>query len=615
MTTALWLLPGVPLVTGALMALAGRRADRVAPWLGVAVAAVSLMLALLLAADRPAVTAPFLAGLPVSLAVDGLSGLMVITVAAVLLAVMLYTAGERGDARLVGLLLLFAGAMLVTVTATTLLGLLLGWEVMGATSYALIGYWWHDVERVRSGTTAFLTTRAADVGLYVAAGAAFAGLGSLDLARLSELDGWELHAVTAGVVVAAAGKSAQLPFSFWLSRAMAGPSQVSALLHSATMVAAGAYLLLRLSPLLDRSGWGAPTVAWLGAVTALALGAVAVAQRDLKQLLAASTCAQVGFMVMAAGTAAVAGGAQHLVAHAATKSLLFLAAGAWLGALGTKDLAGLRGAARRWPAVGAAVAVGGLALAGVPPLSLWVTKDAVLASGLKESPALYAVGLAAAVLSALYAGKLLVAVLAPQAPGTGTLPDGEQRGTGHVPGLVTLPILALAVPAAGLAVFGLPAVADAVARTVGAERPDFAWWEAALSGALAVAGVVLAARVPALASVPAAARPLEEWLGLERLVSRWVVRPTVVLARGLARFDDRVVDGTVRGVAAATSVSARLADQRLEGLVSGAVGATTRTAMQLGRLARRPQTGLVHQYYAQAVTVLAVLVVVLLLLR
>lgn len=614
MNSALWLLPGLPLVAGALLALSGRRADPVALWSGVAVATVSLTLALVTTAGRPAVAAPFLAGLPVGLAVDGLSALMVVTAAAVLLAVMLYTAGERGDARLVGLLLLFAGAMFLTVTSTTLLALLLGWEAMGATSYALIGYWWRDTERVRSGTTAFLTTRAADIGLYVAAGAAFAGLGSLDLRRLSSLDGWELHVVTAGVVIAAAGKSAQLPFSFWLSRAMAGPSQVSALLHSATMVAAGAYLLLRLSSLLDRSGWGAPTVAWLGAATALALGAVAVVQRDLKQLLAASTCAQIGFMVLAAGTAAVAGGAEHLVAHAATKSLLFLAAGAWLVALGTKDLAGLRGAGRRWPVVGAAVTVGGLALAGLPPLSMWVTKDAVLASALKESAALYVVGLAAAALSALYAGKLVVAVLAPRTPEADALQDSEQPGTRHVPALVRLPVVALAVLAAGLAALGLPAVADAVARDVGGVRPEFAWWEAVLSGALAIVGITLAARAPRL--MPSSATSwLGRWLGLEPAAHTLVVRPTLRVARILARFDDRVVDGAVRGMAAATLASAQLANGRLEGVVDGAVGATARAARQLGRLARRPQTGLVHQYYAQAVTVLAALVVVVLLVR
>jgi len=625
MTAALWLLVGVPLVAGALLAGTGRVADRVATWLGIAVAAVLVVVAVVVAIGRPAVTAPFLTGLPVRLAVDGLSALLVIAVAGVLLAVLVSTAGDFGPeqarSRFVGLVLLFAGAMLVTVTAGTLLTLLLAWEVMGAMSWALIGFWWRDPERVNSGTVAFLTTRAADLGLYVAAGAALAGTGVLDLDRLSTLHGWPLHVVTAGVIIAAAGKSAQLPFSFWLSRAMAGPSQVSALLHSATMVAAGAYLLLRLSPLLRASGWGAPTVAWLGAVTALALGAVAVAQTDLKQLLAASTCAQLGFMVLAAGAAGIAGGTEHLIAHAATKSLLFLAAGAWLAAAGTKDLSALRGAARRWPAVGLPFAVGALALAGVPPLSIWVTKDAVLASARADSVALYVVGLAAAVLSAAYAGKALIILWSPAPADAGEGWDSEQPGTRRVPALVAAPIIALAVPAAGLVAFGVPAVSDAVARGLGVEPPDARWWEAALSAVLAVAGVAGAAAWDRrggsvrATSAQRALRSLRGWLGLEPAADRIVVRPAMALARMLSAFDDRVVDGVVQGAARVTVAAAGLADRRLDRTVEGGVQAVADTARRLGRLARRPQTGQLYQYYAQAVVVLAGLVVLVLLVR
>lgn len=644
MTIALWLLVGLPLVAGALLVVAGHGVDRVATWAGVVIGAAELGLAVAVAVGKPAVTVPFLAGLPVGLAVDGLSAVMVVTVATVLLAVVVYTAGEFGPdearSRFVGLVLIFAGAMLVTVTATSLLGLLLGWEVMGAMSYALIGFWWRDPERVESGTSAFLTTRAADLGLYVAVGAAFAGLRTLDLDRLSTLDGWPLQVVTVGVVVAAAGKSAQLPFSFWLSRAMAGPSQVSALLHSATMVAAGAYLLLRLASLLDASGWAAPAVAWLGGFTALALGAVAIMQTDLKQLLAASTCAQVGFIVMAAGTAGRVGGAEYLVAHAATKSLLFLAAGAWLAALGTKDLAALWGAGRRWPSVGVPFAVGALALAGIPPLSLWVTKDAVLSSVLDESPALYGVGLTAAALSALYAGKALVVILARPGPEPAAGWDAEQQGTRRVPALVSGPIIALALPAAGLAAFGLPAVADRMARLLGAPavRPDP--WEAVVSAALAVAGVAVAAVwTRRIAAVPvegrrspdvsltggprsrAVAAPgrvggwLSRWLGLEPAAHRLVARPTMALASALAAADDRVVDGAVRGAARATESAARLADRRLEWTVDAAVRAVARGARRLGVLARRPQTGQLYQYYAQAAAVLAVLAILVLLVR
>jgi NADH:ubiquinone oxidoreductase subunit 5 (subunit L)/multisubunit Na+/H+ antiporter MnhA subunit len=153
-------------------------------------------------------------------------------------------------------MLLFVAAMFVTVTAVNIFTLLAAWEIMGATSYALIGFWWSEPGKARSGLIAFITTRSADVGMYVAAGAALAaGAAGLNLARLDEVAGGWRDIALAGLALAALGKSAQLPFSFWLSHAMAGPSPVSALLHSAAMVAAGGYLLLRIEPGITATGW------------------------------------------------------------------------------------------------------------------------------------------------------------------------------------------------------------------------------------------------------------------------------------------------------------------------------------------------------------------------
>ncbi len=338
MNLALVLLVAVPLVAGLGMLILGHRANPWAPGVGLAAATAALVLAVTVTVGRPTVSVPLLAGIRAGIAVDGLSAVMVLTVTAITLAVLVYAAGEfarhEARARFFGLMLIFSSAMLLTVTATDLVVLLGAWEVMGAMSYALIGFWWSDPHRVHSATLAFLTTRTADLGMYLAAGAALAGgVGTLSLAALSGARGPWLAVVTAGLVLAAIGKSAQLPFSFWLSRAMDGPSPVSALLHSATMVAAGGYLLLRLHPLLAATSWAGPTVAWIGVATAVLLGVVALAQSDLKQLLAASTCSQVGFIVLAAGVSTVGGGTLQLVAHAATKSLLFLGAGAWLHAL------------------------------------------------------------------------------------------------------------------------------------------------------------------------------------------------------------------------------------------------------------------------------------------
>ncbi|MBN0043543.1 NADH-quinone oxidoreductase subunit L [Streptomyces actuosus] len=623
MSASLWLLISLPLGGGALLALNGPRFPRTVPALGAAVAAATLGVAVAAAVTRPTASAPLFAGMRAGLAVDGLSAVMVVTVAAVTTCVLAFAAGEftaddnRG--RFFGLMLLFAGAMLVTVTATTLPLLLMAWEAMGATSWALIGYWWRRPGRAEAADVAFLTTRTADLGLYLAAGAALAaGIGSLRLDALPHAAPPWLYVITAGVVTAALGKSAQLPFSFWLSRAMQGPSPVSALLHSATMVAAGAYLLLRLHPLLATTVWAGPLVAWTGALTALALGVVAVAQTDLKQLLAASTAAQIGFMVLAAGSGGAAAGTTQLVAHAATKSALFLSAGAWLTALGTKRLPALRGAARRYRLVGAAFTVCALTLAGLPPLSLWAAKDEVLAAARAEGTGLYAVGLAAAAVAAVYSVKAVRYVTRPLPEDPEHGYDTEQHGTRRIAPTTPPPLLLLTFAAAVLGVLALPGPAAWLKRLLGAAgEPGPRPWELVLS-----AGVALAAAGPAWwwgarpAPVPgAAARAAQGWLHLERAAQAVVVRPVLGLARALAVFDDRVVDGAVRQTARGGLAAARFARRLDDGGIDAAVRAISSAARSLGRWARRPQTGLLHQYYAQAAVCFSVLVLIILLVR
>lgn len=638
--TALWLLVLLPALVGGGLALS--HLERAAATISVATAAATTALSVLVAVSGPRVSMPFMAGSDFALGVDALSALMAPTVAVVTLLVLVFSAGEitESRARFHGLMLLFASGALLTATAETLPALLFAWEVMGATSYALIGFWWRENRRVSAGLTAFVTTRTADLGLYLAAGAALAGGAGLALVDLpGSSEGWR-HVVAAGVLVAALGKAAQLPFSFWLSGAMEGPSPVSALLHSAAMVAMGGYLLLRTEPLLAATVWAAAAAAWVGALTALLLGAVAVAQRDLKQLLAASTSAQLGFVVMSAGLATVSGGAAHLVAHASTKALLFLAAGAWLTALGTKHLTGLRGVARRWPLVGWTSTIGVLSLAGAAPLALWATKDAVLAAALEKSPALYAVGLAAGAMSAAYAGKILVVLWRPARDSEREVIeshlDEEERGTRHVGVLEQAPLAVLAAGAAVLGVLALPPIGDAIARALGEEplHPSLLEMVTAALIAVAVLALVWWRPVPQ----PQWAR---DWLGLDRAMQMCVVRPTLALAETLARFDDRVLDRVVTGSAQAVLGVAHLAATLDDRVLDGAVEGTSRVSMrvavragryddrsfdgfveqlaalirQLGRLARRPQTGQLHHYYVQAVAVLAIGIILLVAVR
>jgi NADH-quinone oxidoreductase subunit L len=610
---ALWLLVALPAVVGGVLCLIGSRIDRAAAPISVLTAAVGVALAGFVATVRPAVSVPFMAGTAFGLAVDALSALVVPTVAVVTLLVLVFAAGDirSSRARFHGLMLLFAAAVAVTATATTLPALLFSWEIMGATSYALIGFHWRDESRVSAGTTAFLTTRTADLGLYAAAAAALAGGHGLALGDLPAAGGGWLHVAAAGVLVAALGKSAQLPFSFWLSRAMQGPSPVSALLHSAAMVAMGGYLLLRTSPLLQASGWAATAAAWIGAATALVLGAVAVAQRDLKQLLAASTSAQLGFVVLAAGLSAVAGGAAHLVAHAATKALLFLVAGAWLSALGTKQLTALRGVARRWPMVGVSAGIGALALAGVAPLSMWATKDEVLAAALHSSPALYVVGLAGAALSAAYAGRVLFAVWQPTPAGIEAEFDTEECGNRQVNVLQRAPLVVLAAASAALGLISLPPVGGLVRGALGeGSAPAAGALEMIGSAVLALLVLLVVWRWP-VPQPPWAA----DWLRLEAAADAVVVRPALALAEVLARFDDRVLDRAVTRVGRAGIAIGAAAARADNGGVDAAVEAVARGMRRLGSLARRPQTGQLHQYYLQAAAVLAAAVVLLLVVR
>lgn len=634
------LLTALPAVAGIALLVAGSRASRRAPAVSLTVASVTAIAAVVSAVTRPELDLPFITANGGRLAVDGLTAVLLPTVVLVALLVLVFATAERTGpaARFHGLMLVFVAAVMVTLAATELPALLAAWEVMGATSYALIGFSWQESKRVSAGFVAFAVTRSADLGLYLAAGVAIAAGVGFGLADLSEASAPLVHVIAAGMLVAGLGKAAQLPFSFWLSRAMEGPSPVSALLHSAAMVAMGGYLLLRMEELLDVAGWAASVTAWVGALTAIALGIVAVAQSDLKQVLAASTSAQLGFVVLAAGVGATAGGAAQLIAHAATKALLFMVAGAWLTALGSKRLEALQGVGWRWRLVGAVFAVGALALAGIPPLSLWATKDAVLAAALAETPLLYASGLVGAALSAAYAANLIAVVFAKPEQGERQKIerswDTEEKGTRRITGAAIAPMVVLAVSAAGLGVLALPGLVTPFRSLIGgATEPRSTVVELVASGAIAVVlvALVLRRRVPRL-------KWALDWFGLERVAVASVWRPMLVLADGLARFDLRLaaaVDGTARSAMTIAGVGSDL-DTRIDGVVDGSVvvldrsgddssrldravdrvvGAVSAGAAGLGRVARRTQTGSIADYYAGAAVITVAGILLLIVVR
>ena len=574
------------------------------------------------------------------LAVEGFGRVMIVLVPLVATPIVAYAAvtEDEGRVRLLGLMLAFVAAMLLLVSASDFVTLLVAWELVGALSWALIGHGWRDPDNPRAAAAAFLTTRLGDLGLYLAAGTTFAASGSFAFAAVGGTDGTARGIIAAGVLLAAAAKSAQVPFSPWLFAAMAGPTPVSALLHSATLVAAGAFLLIRLSPVLEPVGWFLPAVAVVGLVTALAGGIVATVQTHAKRALAASTSAQYGLMFAAVGAGFPAAAAAQLVAHAAFKSLLFLGAGVAIHAGGTGRLGGLR-LGRALPRIALLSWIGALALAAVPPLGAAWSKEQILAGAADASAWFGAAVLAAGFLSALYAARYqLLAYGRAEGPGA----DGPQGL--HAPGRVATGSMAvLATVTVGLSLLWLPGAAALVEEVAGPLPPAGPPGETAAALLLVAVAFWLAfllrrrSHLLTLGLAPAAQDAAGDWLGLPAATGALVVRPSLRLSRLLRLLDERVVDAGVRRTAALGETVSRLFSRRLERMIDGAVGLVARGWLSTaaasriaddagvdatveaigqgvglaGHQSRRLQTGLSHEYFVVMAVGLAAVVAIL----
>ena len=612
----LFALPLFPAVTGLLLWASGDGPRLRLGFWAVSAAAVTLLLAVLAAVQNWVGGFVWAPGLELRLALTPLSAVVAITVPAVALAVLIFAAAHeeaRGLARLLGLMLVFCGTMLLALAADDLLSLLIGWEVMGFCSWALIGHHWRDAATPASGRYAFVTTRIGDLGLFLALMATWTGAGGLDYAALGRLEGLPLAVAAFGVLAAAGAKAGQGPFAPWLFRAMDGPSSVSALLHAATMVAAGAYLLARLQPWFTLApGWSGSVLA-LGLVTALAGGAVAVMQGHAKELLAASTSAQMGLMFVAVGAGYPGVAVAHLVAHAAFKAPLFLSAGIAGNAAGSYRLHHM-GYLRALPWVAGLTALSALALAAVPPLGAAWSKEQIVTAAMHESLWLGAAVMLAGMLSAAYAARFWWLAYGPG----GATPNSEPHWS---------EILALGAMALAGVVWGILWVSP-VQDALPMRRPEALSLETAVSLALVafglLAGLTLARRENT-AKLQAA-----DWLGLPALIDGGIVRPFERFATLAARLDDVVLDAIPRGVAAgahyvalgerrafglmqadrglldaavwqvaaATRALARLGESLGERLADGLPEGTARITGRSGADARRLQTGLSHHYYA-----------------
>lgn len=628
------ILPLLPLIGAGLVLLSGRR-PIIAGGVAVAALVATLAVGAWAAATTPSTALAWSPVIALVLQVDGFGRVMVILVPFIAAPIVAYAAVSEpeGRTRLLVLMLAFVAAMLLLVVAGDFVTLLIGWELIGATSWALIGHDWRDRANVEAGTQAFLTTRLGDLGLYIAAGAAFAASGSFGFDALRDASTPWREIVAGGVLLAAAAKSAQMPFSPWLFAAMAGPTPVSALLHSATLVAAGAYLLIRLAPVLEPVAWFLPLTALIGIATALGGGVVAAVQTHMKRVLAASTSAQYGLMFVAIGAGSSAAAGAQLVTHAAFKSLLFLAVGVAIHATGSA-LVGRFRLGRVLPLVAAAAAVGALALAGIPPLGGAWSKEAILGSALETSIVLGVAVVVAGALSAMYVGRLQLLAF-----GSSEVGRRVRRPTSVE--LVALGTLATASVVLG--VLWVPGVPDAFEFLTGSRLPRGTPWEFVLAlAAVGVGGLVVIlldrrGHLVDLGLGPSPRDRLADWLMLPRLTSALVVGPTLRLSLALARADDRVIDAGVRATVGFAELASSLVGRRVEFSIDGlvhavasatsragdvsrvaddggvdrAIEATGRGVGLAGQHSRRLQTGLTHHYFVILAVGLAIMVLVL----
>jgi NADH-quinone oxidoreductase subunit L len=505
------------------------------------------------------------------LRVDGFAALVSLAVAIVALAVQVYSTGYlKGDPRYssyAALVSLFTAAMLLVVFADDLMVLLVGWEVMGVCSYFLIGHHWEQEGSRASAVKAFVTTRLGDVGFLFGIFVLGSQAGTFSITAVLGADLSERTATVATLLLlcGVVGKSAQFPLHTWLPDAMAGPTPISALIHAATMVAAGIYLVARLFDVFLLAPVTLAVMAVIACVTMLGGALAALAQDDIKRVLAYSTVSQLAYMLagLAVGSSAAAG--FHLLTHAGFKALLFLAAGSVIHAVGTNLMPDMGGLRRLMPVTFATMTVGLAALAGVPPFSGFFSKEAVL--GAAEETALHEGPVASwAGWLVLVDGLVTVAVTAAYVTRLWLMTFFDRPrspvAAHESPAVMRWPLVVLAVPSLLLGAIAV----DGAYPTWTAEAADLGphLVTSLLSVLLVVlgAGAVLVAWRRAPAADPTLAlrvRPaMERAFYVDDLYDRAFVRPVRAATSGVAWTDDAVVGGAVRTTAAETGRLSRL---------------------------------------------------------
>jgi NADH-quinone oxidoreductase subunit L len=604
-----WLIPVVPLLGFVAILLLTRRLREASAYIAIGAAAVSFLLSVAVAAQvigepgtyvRPLGT--WLSAGPLEvrydLLVDQLTVVMLLVVTGVGLLIHLYSLGYmHGDVRFerfFAYLNLFLFSMLVLVLGSDLLTLFVGWELVGLSSYLLIGFWFEKGEYATAAKKAFITNRVGDVSFMVAMFLAFATFGTLEILGIVE-DAATLASGTAFALVlllvgGAVAKSAQIPLYVWLPDAMAGPTPVSALIHAATMVTAGIYLLVRMSPVLVMSIDALEIIAWIGALTALMAALIALRQDDIKKILAYSTVSQLGFMFLAVGVGAFRESIFHLVTHAFFKGLLFLAAGSVMHAMANRtDVWQMGGLRKAMPITFWTAAIGTAAIAGVPPFAGFFSKDQILTEAYFHGyGAIWLIGLFAAILTAFYMSRWFILVF------LGEPRYGDDVHPHESPPTMTVPLIVLGALSAvgGLALNAVHTgpLYSFLAPTVG--PIDDLGYEPV--GPLEEAVLIPLAIVAAAIGIG-----LAYWVYLRRDTS--LGRMSEPIRGTAAELLERkfYVDELYSTVF--TRFGGRVADAMVwfdTRIIDGAVNAAGAGSLRVGRATRRVQTGLVRGYAA-----------------
>jgi NADH-quinone oxidoreductase subunit L len=620
MTDLIWVVPALPLAGAVLLLLAGKPLSRVAGGLAAALVGASFVVGVLVWMGMPESGQPVTVRLfdwisvgsfeaPAELRVDPLSMVMVLTVTGIGFLIHVYSIdymhGDPRYSRFFAYMNLFVFSMLTLVLSNNFVFLYVGWEGVGLCSYLLIAFWYERKAAADAGKKAFIVTRIGDTAMLIGIVLVFETFGSIEFGQV--FGAAEGLAESTATVIAlllfagAVGKSAQLPLHTWLPDAMEGPTPVSALIHAATMVTAGVYLVARAFPIFEASEVALFAVAVVGLVTAVYAALSAAGQDDLKRVLAYSTISQLGYMFLAVGVGAFAVGIFHLVTHAFFKALMFLAAGSVMHAMdGEIDMTRLGGLRRPMPVTAAAFAVGGLALAGIPPLAGFFSKDQVLASTFEAGhTVLWIAGIVTAAITAFYVARATAMTFM-----------GRPRHDKHpheAPALMRIPMLVLAAGAVLAGLLGLSARTGAIHTFLepvfggerGATEAELSeFLLSTMASAVALVGLALGLLVYGSRWV--------DWTALRMRLS-WVHR---TLEKGF--FVDDVYGALlVLPGKAASAFTAYVFDQRV---IDGAVNGLGETFRRLAGLGRRVQTGLVRSY-ALAFLLGAVALVLVLVVR